>query len=213
MLFPPNYPPRRRRRTECCRCRRCCCCFLFLVLIVLVLLAGAGGVFYLLFRPQLPVFVLESVRTPRFNITLTPTGTVLDAQTVAVVRARNPNGKIAFSYAPIQAHISAGDDVDLGSGDFPGFEQSSGNSTMMRFVGLVKGAIIDDGVGSSLKARYGNKDINVHVEVRTRLGIRLGRWHVGRFGIRFSCAGVVKKLEGGVKPKCKIDFLKWIDLN
>lgn len=80
---------------------------------------------------------------------------------------------------------------------------------MMRFSSQVRGAMIDDGVGSSLKARFRSRRLDVHVEVRTRCAIRFGGWSLGKVRIRVLCDGVLKSVQGGETPKCKINLLKW----
>ncbi|KAJ8621646.1 hypothetical protein MRB53_030175 [Persea americana] len=205
--LPPSFPHRRRRSRHCCRC----CCLLSVLL--LLFFAAAASLFYLWSKPHLPIFHLQSLRTPLLKIAVKPDGTFLSAQTVVRIQATNPNGKFQFYYGRSQARITVDDGVDLGSGDFPRFGQSQKNTTVMKFSSQVKEALIDDGVGSSLRARARSRRLDVHVEVRTRFGVRLGNWSLGKVGIRVLCGGTLKRLQGGERPQCKINLLKWINLN
>lgn len=211
--LPPSFPRERRRRRFC----RCCCCFFtVLILTLVVLLAAAGGVFYLWYKPHLPVFHLQSVRSPKFKISTTPDGTVLDSQMVIRVQATNPNGKIGLSYRKGQVRISSGngdEEVDLGSGKFPDFEQKKKNSTVLKFAGQVKKQVIDDGVGKNLKDQFRSKQMVVNVEIRTSVEMRLEKWKVAAGGLRVVCAGSLRKLEAGATPTCQIKVLNWINLN
>eukprot|EP00262_Sarcandra_glabra_P010569 TRINITY_DN25871_c0_g1_i1.p1 TRINITY_DN25871_c0_g1~~TRINITY_DN25871_c0_g1_i1.p1 ORF type:complete len:264 (-),score=10.77 TRINITY_DN25871_c0_g1_i1:289-1080(-) len=211
--LPPVYRPPKRKRSGCC----CfCCCFLtILILTVLLLLSITGALFYFWFKPRLPIFHLQSLKTPRFNVAVKSDGTYFDSETVVRIQATNPNGKIGFLYGRNQARITVGDDdVDLGSGYVEGFGQGEKNTTMLRFSTRVKKVMIDDDVGKRLKARFLSKELRVYVEVRSRFGVRVGKWKVRKVGIRVLCGKVsLKKLEGGDMPKCRINLLKWINLH
>ncbi|XP_057980601.1 NDR1/HIN1-like protein 6 [Malania oleifera] len=213
-VLPPSFRPKPKRRS----CRRICCCSLcILILVVLLFLAAAGGLFYLFFEPKLPVFHLRSFKIRRFKVTVEPDGTYLDAQTVVRIEAKNPNRKLTLYYGRSELQLSEErDGTELGSASQSGFTQEKGNVTVLKLTAGVK-TVVEDGLGRKLKAGYRSKALVVAAEIRTRVGLGVGRWRIGTLGLSVVCGGggdmSLKKLKGGVMPKCTIRILKWIHIH
>ncbi|OVA01903.1 Late embryogenesis abundant protein [Macleaya cordata] len=175
-----------------------------------MLLAVAGSLFYVWFQPKLPSFHIQSVKTPIFNVTVTPDGTFLDAQTDVKFEATNPNTKIDFYFGQTQVRMTVEDDVDIGSATIPEFTQGRKNTTILKFETNVKKLLIDDESGRRLKDRIRSKMMVVNVEVRTRVGVGLEKWKLGKMAVVVMCEDVrVKQVEGGDTPKCAINLFKW----
>ena len=211
-LLPQSYHPKKRRSSRGC-CRSCCCFFCVLILILIVIVGVASAIFYLWFLPKTPVFHLQSFRIPRFNVTVKPDGTYLDAQTMIRVEVKNPNGKLSLFYKDIHVNVKVGpkaDQTELGSGKVAGFTQRKGNTTSLKVETNVKNQLVDDGEGAKLKASYKSKGLVVSVEARTSLGYIVQGLKIGPLGVKVLCGGVsLKGLEDGKIPKCTINTLKW----
>ncbi|KAF9614568.1 hypothetical protein IFM89_019315 [Coptis chinensis] len=215
-VFPPSFNPTPKRRRNYCRCF---CCFLCTSLFFLILLLFIfSALFYLWFEPKLPVYHLQTIQFPRFNVTVKRDGTFLTAHTMVRFEAKNPNSKITFHYGETHVQITIGDDVELGATSAPGFTQVKGNTTLLKFDTQVSNALINDADGMSLMSDVKTKKIMVSVEVRTKFGLTLDSWHwtLGKMDVKVLCNDVtLKGLDGGVddNPKCTINFLKWINVH
>ncbi|KAJ4954187.1 hypothetical protein NE237_031019 [Protea cynaroides] len=209
--LPVSFQPRRKRRGFC----RFCLCFLCVFLLLLIfLIAAAGAVFYLWFHPKLPIYRLQSIQFARFNVSVTADGTYLDSQTVVRFEVENPNqNKITFYYGQNEVGMTVDDDVDLGSASIPGFSQAKRNITVLKFTIQVKHELINDAEGPKLKAQFGSKIMAVNVGIRTRFGVGLAKWKLGKVPTNVLCRNVkLKQLNGVTTPQCTIKLLRWINL-
>lgn len=206
-VLPASFQPRKKRRNWC----RTCCCFLVVFFILLSLaVAIAGGVFYLWFEPKLPVFHLQSLRIPRFNVTVKPDGTYLDAGTVVRIEVKNPNGKLELYYGGTHVDVTAWGDTELGTKDVGGFTQGKGNTTSLKVETTVKNQLVDDGIGRRLKNGYKSKELVVNIEGKTHVGYIVQGVKIGTAEVGVFCGGVsLKKLDSGDMPKCSLDLLQW----
>lgn len=208
---PYNQKPKRKRRS-CCRCCYCFCCCVILLLIVL--LAIFGALFYVWYIPKLPSFHIQSVKTPLFNVTVTPDGTYLNATTDIKFEATNPNTKIDFYYGKTHIRMTVEDDVEIGSVSIPEFTQLRKNTTILPFEMTTDNMLIDDDTGRRLKDRIRNKMMVVNLEVRTSIGIGLEKIKLGKMAVTVICEHVnIKQVDGGETPKCTINLLKWINIS
>ncbi|KAL5572048.1 hypothetical protein UlMin_021645 [Ulmus minor] len=206
-VLPTSFRRKSKRRNYC----RTCCCFVFVfILILIIVLTIAGGIFYIWFEPKLPVFHLQSFRIPRFNVTVKPDGTYLDAQTVTRVEVKNPNGKLALYYGTTSIDITVGGETELGSKEVGGFVQAKKNATSVKVATAVKSQLVDDGSGTKLKNGYRSKDLMVNVEAKTHLGYIVQGWKIGTVGVNVHCGGRrLRKLDNGDMPRCTVNILKW----
>ncbi|KAH7658219.1 hypothetical protein IHE45_17G073300 [Dioscorea alata] len=224
-LRHPGKPPtrRRRRRSFCCRA---CFWVTIIILSLIVLLAVAGLLAYLWFQPRLPSYRIESLRASRFNVSSRSDGSsYLDATAAVDVQAANHNGKMGLSYADLEAWVSVADDdgdLTIGSSSAPGFVQGKRNSTVTRFSASEKGMMVDEAVGRRMAVRFKSKELRFGVELRTKVGLRVGGKSTGRVPIRVVCDAVSLKQggagagaggHGGALPKCSIYLFRWIKLH
>ncbi|GAV87382.1 LEA_2 domain-containing protein [Cephalotus follicularis] len=212
-VLPPSFQPKVKRKSWC---RIFCCCLCIALSIFILLLVVSSGLFYLWFDPKLPVYHLQSVRIPTFNVTVKPDGTFVDARTVTRLQMKNPNGKLTYYYSGVRLGVTVDDGTDLGSVRIAGFTQGRRNTTTLKAETKVDEQLVDDGmVVSRLKARYRTKALVVHVAFRTR--IRLGlvgvKLKLGSVSINVFCGGVsLKRLERGHMHKCTVNMLRWINI-
>ncbi|XP_042480466.1 NDR1/HIN1-like protein 6 [Macadamia integrifolia] len=209
--LPPSFQPRRKRPSLC---RICYCFFCIFLLLLTLLTAAAAGLFYLWFNPKLPIYRLQSIQFPRFNISVTSDGTYLDSHTVVRIEATNPNHKkITFYYDESEVRMTVDNAVDLGSASHPGFSQARQNITALKFGTQVKHLLIDDGEGLKLKGQFRSKSMVIRVEVRTRFGIGVEKLTLGKLAVNVLCGDVtLKQLSAGNTPKCTVNLFKWINI-
>lgn len=203
---PPLYQTKRRR--SCRRVFCCWCCALTVILIFLLFLAFL--VFYFWFDPKPPVFHLQSLSFPRFNVTEKSDGNYLNVQSVARVEVRNPNGKLNFKYGKSEVEITTDDSdgTDLGSGRVDSFSQATKNVTRLKIV-TKNEDVIEQEAATRLKRRFRNKDLVVKVVVRSSVGLGVGRFMIRPVGVNVICGDVsLRKLDSSM-PKCTINIFKW----
>ncbi|GKU96725.1 hypothetical protein SLEP1_g9929 [Rubroshorea leprosula] len=213
VALPVSISPQKKSRS-CCRTSCCYCCFLLLILIILIVVFGL--VFFFWFNPKLPLFRIESFKILDFNVTLTPNGKYLDAQTVTQIEFRNPNEKITLYYGTMEVDVSVGkgsDETDLGTASLPEFTQRSMNKTSLKVETKVKNQKLYGGTGERPQARLRSKNLVVNMEVQTKVGVGLSRMKLGMLGVAVKCSGTMKELDGGTMPKCTITLLKWITVH
>ncbi|KAL7002425.1 hypothetical protein U1Q18_003578 [Sarracenia purpurea var. burkii] len=209
-VLPPSLQPRKKRRA--CYGRRCCCWFACVFVLVLLIIAATAALLYIYYEPTLPVFHLQSLQFPRFNITSTPDGPVLNSQAVVRIELRNPNVALKVNYDKTEVSLNAGN-VDLGTATLPEFTQGKKNTTVLKLKTEVKNELLQNGVAKKLKDEFRSKSLVVRMEVRTGIGMGANRWETVKPAVKVVCGGLsLKEVEGGAVPKCKIILFGWINL-
>ncbi|PIA49118.1 hypothetical protein AQUCO_01300165v1 [Aquilegia coerulea] len=215
-VFPSTFNPKPRRRRSCCRCFCCCfCTFLFFFILLIVLFSA---MFYFWFNPKLPSYNIKSLQFDRFNVSVKPGGTYLNAQTTIRFEAKNPNEKMTFHYGVTHVRLNMGEDVELESANIKGFTQGKKNMTVLKFETKVDNMLISDADGVTLMNGFKSKKIDVSVLVRTSFGITLDDWKLklGMMPVRVMCENMnLKNLQegAGAKPKCTVNLLKLINIH
>ncbi|KAL2892055.1 NDR1/HIN1-like protein 13 [Bienertia sinuspersici] len=207
-VVPPSYyKPKKKRRSCCCRC---CCCFLCIILFLIVLILAFVGIFYLLYQPKLPTFVLRPIELDRFNVTPKPDGTaVLNSQITIRVEVKNPNSKIKIYYGETEVSLKGDEETQLGSASVGAFEQPTNNVTLLRVTAKVDKQEVDGAVGKKLMERVKNKLVVVNAEVKTKIGIGVFNTKFGMIPVEVNCGGVTLKQlnHGNTSPKCSFNSL------
>ncbi|XP_039143618.1 NDR1/HIN1-like protein 13 [Dioscorea cayenensis subsp. rotundata] len=209
---PLSKQRRRRSRRGCC----CACClWLMLVIVALILLAAiAGGVFYVLYRPQRPTFSVSSLRLSTLNLTSNHLNSRIDLS----VTARNPNRKLVFLYDPITIAASSSG-IDIGDGSFPAFTHDTKNTTILKTALTSSSQSLDSSTASDLKKKT---TIPLEIDLETKAGVKIGSLKTKKIGIQVSCTGInvaVPKSKGkpsaadspdaSCKVKIRIKIWKW----
>lgn len=189
----------------------CATCVIFIFLVML--LAVAGCVFYLLFQPRVPVFHLQSVDFPRFNVTDSPDGPVINSESVVRIQIRNQNSVLMVNYGKTDVGLRGGD-VDLGKGTVPAFSQVKKNTTVLKLTTKVKGMLLDGGSGKKVRDGFRSKSLKMWTEVNTEVGVGSKGWSTIKVPIKVVCEGVtLKDVDGGsAAPKCKITVFKLLNI-
>ncbi|KAI4329151.1 hypothetical protein L6164_021445 [Bauhinia variegata] len=213
----PTYRPQPQHR----RSRRGCCCtfcfwFILIILILLLLIGVAGVAVYLLYRPHRPSFTVTSLKLSYLNLTSSST---LNSKFDLNITAQNPNKKIDFFYKPASISILS-DDVDVGDGTVPAFEQGKRETTLLKSSILSSGQELDTDAASQLKANMKSKTgLPLTVRLDTKVKAKMGGLKTPNVRLRVSCEGISVTLPTGKKPatasisngKCDVDvrFKLW----
>ncbi|GMH17292.1 hypothetical protein Nepgr_019133 [Nepenthes gracilis] len=208
-VYPPSfYSTRAKKRRNCSRI--CCCCTCSLVLAIAIFIAVAGGLLYLWFTPQLPVFRLRPLEIDRFHVTSTKDATYLDSEMTVRVEVKNPNEKLTIYYGETTVSLTADGETNFGSSSFPGFSQGTKNVTILKFTMKVANEVIDDSTGKILSGRIKSKAMRIDAEAKTKIGVGAGSVKIGMLGVNVLCGDFsLQLLSYGDPPKCTINTLKW----
>ncbi|CAA0814526.1 NDR1/HIN1-like 25 [Striga hermonthica] len=183
--YAPMKPP--KRRGSCCK--RCLCWSTCLILLLVVLAGAAAGVLYLVFRPHLPSYSVDSMRISRLD--LGPDNTLSSGFDVNIT-ARNPNRRIGIHYEGGSRLSVLYRETTLCEGSLPRFYQGHRNTTRLgiRMAGRTADAA---GLLGSIQAETGGVPLVLRgrVPVRVEIGsLRLWEW---RFRVR--CRLTVNRVE------------------
>lgn len=187
-------PKARRRRSSCHRCCICCIWFIIFLLALLLLAAIAGGVVWVLYRPQRPTFSVSSLKFTTFNLTSDSLNSRLDLS----VSARNPNKKIVFFYDPISIDVSS-QGVDIGNGTFPALVHGTKNSTTLKATVSTGGPRdLDTDSATLLRSDLKKKNrLALQLRLETKVKVKLGSLKTKKVGVRVFCDGIDANIPKG----------------
>lgn len=185
----PMYRPKpssRRRSSRGCVC--CCCLWItFLVITLVLLVAVAGAVFWVIYRPQRPDFVLDSLQLSQLSLA---SSSALNSKFTVSLSARNPNKKVVFIYDPISVSVFSGD-AAIGSGTISGFQHGAKNTTALKTNVAAAGETLDVDQVSTIKSAIKNKSrFPVKITLDTKVKIKAGGLKTKRVGIRVTCDNI-----------------------
>ncbi|XP_075500264.1 uncharacterized protein LOC142538853 [Primulina tabacum] len=199
-------------------CRNFCCGISIVTAISLLFLFSALGFFFLWFEPRLPEIHLKSIDFKKFNVTTTPDGLTLDAQSIVSVEVKNPNSNLRMEYDRTRIYVNAvNGDTNLGQVTVPGFTQDKNNVTTLKFTTRAEKEILESKIAEELSNGFKNKKLVMNVEIESGVGIKSSGWAIGTVEVKVLCGGVslsqVQDGRGAAAPKCRIKILDWIYLN
>lgn len=209
--YRPQLKRHRYRRSCCCSC----CLWLTVILIILILLVAiAGGILYVLYRPQRPSFSVSSLRIQTLN--LTSSQTLLTNIKLNVI-TRNPNKELVFYYDPITITVKSNDndDVNVGAGSFPSFRHGTKNTTELKAAIKSNGQELDDASASKVKTQLKSKSgLPLKIKLETKVKVKMGAVKTPKVRIRVTCEGIkataptgkTASLASTSNAKCKVDW-------
>lgn len=187
-LPPPN---KRYKRNRCCRC---ICCSLLAILVLIIAVAAAAGILYLIFRPKLPKYSVDSLAVSAFSV---------DAATLAArasfaltVTAYNPNKRIGIYYEDGSRLNVLYGDTSLCSGSFPVFYQGHRNRTTVK-VALDGEATLGSQVSEALQREQATGRVPLRFNGDVPVKVKLGKLKLWKVTARVRCDIVVNSLTAG----------------
>ncbi|XP_010531819.1 PREDICTED: protein YLS9 [Tarenaya hassleriana] len=189
-MIPPSSSPKARRKNQNFLCR-CFCWILVLLVTALVTLGISIAVIYLVFRPKLPQYDVDSLRVSNLRINLDLT---LYAEFDVKITARNPNEKIGIYYEK-GGHLGVWyAKTKLCEGPIPRFYQGKRNVTKLD-VTLKGTAQYGNAIMSALKQQQETSGrVPLDLEVDAPVAVRLGKLKMRRVRILGKCKLVVDSL-------------------
>ncbi|XP_015936166.1 NDR1/HIN1-like protein 6 [Arachis duranensis] len=125
---PPPPPPPRDHGGCCCWFMSCICWCLCFMLLLCVIFMAAVAIMYFIFRPQIPVYGIDSLQVKAFEMR---NDSKLYTEMAVVVRCENPNKKIGFKYGEDNSVSIIYSDGELCAGKFESFLQAAKSTVMI----------------------------------------------------------------------------------
>ncbi|KAI4320251.1 hypothetical protein MLD38_033750 [Melastoma candidum] len=135
LAYPPPRPPRTfpvthsrpPKRGRSCLCR-CFCWSLCFLMLLIVAVAATAGILYLVFRPKLPKYSIDTLEITQFSLN---NDMSLYATFDVNITAVNPNKRIGIYYEGGSRITVWYQDSDLCQGALPKFYQGHRNTTIL----------------------------------------------------------------------------------
>ncbi|XWS65151.1 hypothetical protein CRYUN_Cryun05aG0066900 [Craigia yunnanensis] len=178
-------PP--KKRSCCCKC---ICWTISLIVLLLIILGAAVGILYLVFRPKLPKYSIDSLRISdlRLNFDMT-----LYAKFDVKITANNPNKKIGIYYEQGGQLSVWYTNSKLCQGSLPKFYQGHQNITKLDVV-LTGQTESGSTLMSALQEQQQTGQIPLDLKVDAPVAIKLGKLKMRKVGILGGCKLVVDSL-------------------
>lgn len=177
--YSPSKPPKKRR--SCCRrCLCCTCCFLFFLIVAV---AASAGILYLVFRPKIPKYSVDSMRITQLNLN---NDNSLSATFNVNITARNPNKKIGIYYEGGSNLSVFYTGTKLCEGSLPKFYQGHRNTTVLSvtLAGQTENA---SGLLQSLQAQQQTGTIPLNLRVKVPVRLKVGKLKLMKWKFLVKC--------------------------
>ncbi|XP_027364579.1 NDR1/HIN1-like protein 6 [Abrus precatorius] len=184
--MPAIYPTPKKRSCFC----RCICWTLCLLVLVLIILAASIGILYLVFKPKLPNYSVDTLRISdlRLNFDLS-----LYARFDVEITANNPNKKIGIYYEKGGMLSVWYTNTRLCEGSLPKFYQGHQNKTMLN-VSLTGQVQSGSTLMNALQQQQQTGRIPLNLKVHAPIAIKLGRLKLRKVKVLGECMLVVDSL-------------------
>lgn len=180
------------------RRRRCLVWALGAAVLVLLALAVAAGALYLVSRPRMPIYTLDSLGIGGFNLS----NPILSPEFDVAIRADNPNTKIGIDYrgGGSSAAGVAYSGVALARGAWPAFYQGPRNATVLVMALKGSGVRLSGGsVEALLREQQARGRVPLEVDAGVPARVKLGPVASWTFEVKVRCDVVVDRLGLGAK--------------
>lgn len=179
-------PPPKKRSCIC----KCICWTISLIILLLIILGATVGILYLVFRPKLPNYSVDSLRISdlRLNFDMT-----LYARFDVKITANNPNKKIGIYYEQGGRLSVWYKNSNLCQGPLPKFYQGHQNVTKLD-VALTGQTESGNTLMSALQDQQQTGQIPLDLKVVAPVAIKLGKLKMKKVRILGDCKLVVDSL-------------------
>ncbi|XP_076915223.1 NDR1/HIN1-like protein 1 [Bidens hawaiensis] len=157
---------------------------MFAVIIGFIIITGTiMFIMWLVLRPQLPQFRVETLTLDKFNIS----NSMVSGNWDAWFTVRNPNSKINLFYTRVEAAVYYKLD-SIAETSVPPFDQGKKNETGVRATFASVSAYVDDWDGISKEKGRGSVEFNLRMVARVKF--KAGAWWARRRIVRVYCPGL-----------------------
>ncbi|XP_077247639.1 NDR1/HIN1-like protein 13 [Tasmannia lanceolata] len=193
--LPPPENSRRHQSGRSKSRRSFCCCLSWIFCIfflIILLIALAAGILYLIFRPKIPNYSVDSVSIKGFN--LSSSDLTFSPEFDVTVMAENPNKKIGIYYLEGSSVTVWHSDVELCNGVLPTFYQGTKNVTVFKTVLKGEGIRVSSSVESTLMGEQNRGQIPLELDLDVPVKIKFGAVKTWTITVKVRCDVTVDKL-------------------
>ncbi|GKU93755.1 hypothetical protein SLEP1_g7322 [Rubroshorea leprosula] len=165
---------------------------LFVFAAVLIIFGSIIFITWLVLRPRLPDFSLQSLSLPNYNSSTERVTATWDARFLV----SNPNKKLSVSYSDVYSSVYY-HGYDLADSRMPPFEQGTRNVTTIETSFSLVDAYIKGDVVDAINKDRSNGQVKFDVFVSSWVGFRYGGWRGRRRVLRVSCGNVALNSSSG----------------
>ncbi|XP_057538940.1 NDR1/HIN1-like protein 6 [Amaranthus tricolor] len=186
--LPSTYPTPKHKRNCCCRAF---CCILCTLLILLVLIGATIGILFLIFRPKIPHYSIDTLKITQFS----PNSNNSISATFSVnITARNPNKHIGIYYLSGSSLSAYYKDILLCQGSLPKFYQGHRNTTFLdvSLSGTVNNATGFSSTYQEQLRQTGNIPLLLRAKVPVK--IKLGKLKLMKMRFKVKCELSIQSL-------------------
>lgn len=181
-----SRPPKRKRSCLC----RCFCWTISLILLLIVIIAVVVGILFLVFKPKLPKYSIDSLSITQLSLS---NDNSLSASFDVKITATNPNEKIGIYYEEGSRVTVLYTSTELCRGSLPKFYQGHENTTVLtlELTGQTQNATE---LLTTLQQQQQTGSVPLTLKVRQPVRIKLGKLKLMKMKFRANCDLVVDSL-------------------
>ncbi|KAK7269019.1 hypothetical protein RIF29_21734 [Crotalaria pallida] len=183
---PPIFPAPKKRSCFC----KCICWTITLLVLIIIILAASVGILYLIFKPKLPNYSVDTLRISdlRLNFDMS-----LYAKFDVKITATNPNKKIGIYYEKGGKLSVWFTNTRLCEGSLPKFYQGHQNKTVLN-VSLNGQVQSGTTLMAALQQQQQTGRVPLDLKVHAPVAIKLGRLKLRKVKVLGECQLVVDSL-------------------
>ncbi|KAE8099862.1 hypothetical protein FH972_017807 [Carpinus fangiana] len=171
-------------------CCKCVCWTISLLLLLIIIVGAAAGILYLIFRPKLPSYSVDSLKISSLGLN---SDMSLYAEFDVEITADNPNEKIGIYYEKGGRLSVWYADAKLCDGSLPEFYQGHRNKTQLHLA-LTGQTQYGSALMTALQEQQQTGLIPLDLKVDAPVAIKLGRLKLKKVRILGHCLLVVDNL-------------------
>lgn len=202
MLPIPSNPP--KRSSSSCFCK-CMCWTISLLILLLIALAITGITIYLVFKPKLPQYSVNSLKISDLTLNFDMS---LYARFDVKITASNPNKKIGIYYEKGSRLSVWYSSTKLCQGSIPKFYQGHQNTTVLDVV-LTGHNQYANALMSALQEQQQTGRIPLDLKVNVPVSIKLGKLKLMKVRILGICLLIVDSLSANNLVSIKASTCKF----
>lgn len=178
------------------RNRNCFCLFKYLLLTIIsvvLILTIAATVFYLIYKPKMPKYTINSLAVKNFNVSM-PNILTFSPEFVATVTAQNPNSKISIYYEGGSGITVYYKSVPLANGAWPRFHQPENNVTELIVPVKGSGIRLATSMHDEILQNQNSGAVPLNLNMKVPVKIKAGPITTWTINVFVSCDVTVDKL-------------------
>ncbi|KAK3408273.1 hypothetical protein EUGRSUZ_J00544 [Eucalyptus grandis] len=183
--------------------------FLLAMITFIIIIGAILFIVWLVLRPRLPVFVVESVTLNNFSISTS--SQQVSGHWLVRFQVRNPNQNMKLSYADIESYIYCNSEP-LSRTRLPPFNQGARSQTVVQASFVAMDSFVDGWAVSGIIAERASGVVRFQVRLIALAQFKAGWWPERRASIQVLCGdlavglpsnGEAGKLTGGAR-ECRV---------